>query len=456
MTIVRLLPPMSPEESASLAALTCYTSKPPEIGKQINVKERLFDVSHHTTLQHKDTYFSFFLDNVAVGDVTFGLHLVSPFYNTDQRSGRYAGKMFSEPDFHSMMAYVMRYWADHIDKDTNTRILKYLTTSVEHYTKHKEALSTKAERYLKKERPYIKENTVAVIAPKVAQEQLRMYIPILFPTALVYTLNLTALVALYEEAWTPSLKAITSDMANLVMEKYPELSYMFDSGRRRYMSFSPNMPRMKDVHLKDAPYVKDCTVSGEDFFTVPDTRKMHPVDRLRFTPELMENSIGDIRLTVGMSVATMGQDQRHRTIDRGMPRFTGGFYLPPLLYEEPIHHHFAERQMEEWIAIAQKIPSTLATILAPYGAMIEYKKKGSFNAVAHEQHKRLCWCAQEEIYYLGVLLRKTVGEQCGNTTPLLSMFQPPCFESGKCGEGDRYCGRILNVPKKDFFPRRKV
>jgi len=96
-------------------------------------------------------------------------------------------------------------------------------------------------------------------------------------------------------------------------------------------------------------------------------------------------------------------------------------------------------------------------VLAPYGAVVEYIKKGSFNAILHEQYKRLCWCAQEEIYYLGALEREAIIDFCGNDAEILTMFQPPCFETGKCAEGERYCGRDIKLRKGDeYFPRRVV
>ena len=77
-----------PLKKASHAALSCYQSEMPDIKtvKIIDVDGRLFKPGHHTTLQHTD--FTFVIDGIAVGDVTLGLHLVSPFYNSDQRSGQ--------------------------------------------------------------------------------------------------------------------------------------------------------------------------------------------------------------------------------------------------------------------------------------------------------------------------------------------------------------------------------
>ena len=85
-----------PLDLASHAARVCYTLNQELLDKQLDVKGRLFDSGHHTTLQH--TNFTFYIQDVPVTTVMFGLHLTSPYYNSDQRSGRFS-KMYAEPDF---------------------------------------------------------------------------------------------------------------------------------------------------------------------------------------------------------------------------------------------------------------------------------------------------------------------------------------------------------------------
>ena len=84
-----------PLNLVSHAAKTCYTSKVPEMGKLIDVENNLFKTGHHTTFQHN--FFTFNIDGLSISSATFGLHLTHPFYNTDQRSGRFS-KMYSNPD----------------------------------------------------------------------------------------------------------------------------------------------------------------------------------------------------------------------------------------------------------------------------------------------------------------------------------------------------------------------
>ena len=80
----------------SHAARTCYTANVPEMGTTMDVENNLFKTGHHTTLQHN--FFTFNISGLSVSSTIFGLHLTHPFYNTDQRSGRFS-KMYVKPDF---------------------------------------------------------------------------------------------------------------------------------------------------------------------------------------------------------------------------------------------------------------------------------------------------------------------------------------------------------------------
>jgi hypothetical protein len=62
----------------------------------------------------------------------------------------------------------------------------------------------------------------------------------------------------------------------------------------------------------------------------------------------------------------------------------------------------------------------------------------------HEQAKRLCWCAQEEIYNLNVQLSQQL--KAAGQNNLVAEMLPPCATNG-CIEGLRYCGRDIRVWK---------
>lgn len=437
---------------ASHAALKCYQAERPETGKMIDVKSRLFDVGHHTTLQH--FYFTFDIEGIAVGDITFGLHLCSPFYNSDQRSGRFCAKMFLEPDFGKIEEYIKTFWPE-LRKGKRSQVLSYVKKDVGIYHANISKATEVAKNLIRIERPYSSDSYIKQNGPKIAQEQLRMFIPIIFPSALDFTVNQSALSALYETAWTPSMKYVTGQMVRLALEHYPELSPMFREEKTRTDEWTVPFQKFSIPGVKFKPRLKLLDLDKGNFIA-PEPEIMYPVDKLHFLPETMENSISGIKTEIEISVATMGQDQRHRTIRRGVPRFTGNFYLPPIPRDCGLADE-ARNLMRNWFELLSEVPKSLGMIIAPYGAMVRYKKEGSFNAVAHEQAKRLCWCAQEEIYHLGGFLRLAIEKEKGKKSPFLRMFEPICYRTGKCGEGIRYCGRDIKIRKKgDYFPGRKV
>ncbi len=90
---------VDPITLASHAARTCYAADVPELGEIIDVENRLFRTGHHSTLEHN--YYTFNIDGIPVSSMVFGLHLTAPFYNTDQRSGRFS-KMYDNPDMNEI------------------------------------------------------------------------------------------------------------------------------------------------------------------------------------------------------------------------------------------------------------------------------------------------------------------------------------------------------------------
>lgn len=454
MIKVELLPDtVTIPEKISFVAKGCYQAEKPKIGELINIKNALFETGHHTTLQHNA--FSFFIEGIAISDVTFGLHLASPFYNSSQRSGRFCGKMFDNPDFDFLSAYIRRYWPN-IPEEQHKGIMDFVGSGIRMYRDNIAKATEVAKQFIKEERPFASEKYIEQNAPKFAQEQLRVFISTIFPTALTFTINLSALVAFYRVAWSPPLIDIITLMADILLQKYPELGYMFV--RRDGNNPFSQLPRVEPLRWLDGILVKPKShldsVGNSSKFINPLPEDVHPLDLLHFDPIYMDNNVEEIKTKVEISIATMGQDQRHRTVERSKPNFTGNFYLPPI----PKHLGLESEAlgiMESWLSLwSNEIPQTLSTAIAPYGAMVGYRKSASYNDAIHETAKRLCWCAQEEIFHLNLSLRKQVVSQEGKDSPLLQIFSPHCVRTGKCGEGNRYCGR--DIKNSSCFTERKI
>lgn len=441
---------VEPEKLITHAALTCYNNALPDInGKLIDVEKRLYRTGHHTTLQHY--FMTFAVEGVSVGDVTFGLHLTNPFYDSDQRSGRFCSAMFSNPNYDLLESYILEFWP--IGQSTMSEILKYLRFSICSYQNNLEKAVSLTKEYLRKERPNLQDKILEANSIKIAQEQMRMFIPIIFPTALDYTINLSSLISLWQSAWNPVMIEITDLMRDLFLEKNPSCEYFFNMDSRIKNDWSPNR-EVKSNYCsggvcKEKPSYDIGRINIEGITITPISEETHPTDLLQFHPKFMGNSSQLINSSVHISCATMGQDQRHRTIKRTAPYFTGCIYLPPLLKDLGIENDLI-KSASLWKNMFSYLPKTLSTILAPYGAMVAYQKTGDLNAIIHETEKRLCWNTQEEIYHLNVQMREKVLKL---KPDLEKIFSPHCVKCGICGEGARYCGRDL---KNLGYPDRKV
>jgi hypothetical protein len=312
-----------------------------------------------------------------------------------------------------------------------------------------------SRKFIKEERPHTDEKYLEQNGPKIAQEQLRVFLPLILPTGMAHTVDLITIVSLYEAAWDPVMRDITAKMAKLVIEKYPDLSFMFKPERRNKQDWEPELDKEETVILYQ-PKLKLLGIDGAEDFVAPDLDDKHPVDLLHFKPKYMENNVGDVKTEIECSLATMGDDQRHRTVKRGKPSVTGDFYFYPIVRELGLEKEALDF-FNKWKELRKKIPATLSSAIAPYGAMMKYKKKASFNALIHETAKRLCWCAQSEIYHLSKLLRKEIAKKFGADCELLKILQPSCYSNGVCGEGVRYCGREISLRTTEkYFPERKV
>ena len=82
-----------PIDLASHAAGICYQDTMPILGKRMDdIEGKLFKKSHHTPFQHHSMTFT--VEGIAVGDITFGMHLASPFTTATREAGDSAPRCF--------------------------------------------------------------------------------------------------------------------------------------------------------------------------------------------------------------------------------------------------------------------------------------------------------------------------------------------------------------------------
>lgn len=445
---------VSPTILASHAATMCYNAETPELGRTIDVKKRLFDTGHHSTLEHN--YFTFMIENIPVSSVVFGLHLTAPFYDTDQRSGRFS-KMYENPDIADIKDTLETYYPNVSQKNINGAC-DFVERGLKVYANNKNKVTEMARDAIHRERPKASDKYVESNAPKLAQEQLRMFVSMIAPTALDWTVDLATICAFYRTAWTPFMRDVMDKITTQIKTQHPDIAYMFDESARSTGDWSPQFatmtqagpatgliaPKPQYAGTKTRPEFKLLDYKYNDRL-FRENQSRDTVDTLQFSPEYMDNSLMYVRSRIHVDAgATMGQDQRHRSIKRSKPMFTGYFYLPPLLDKAGLKPT-ADNWMRDFYNMVRnpEIPNGFATSIAPYGAMVEYDKHADLNALIHEQGKRTCWCAQEAIYHLACDLRRELAKQIGENAAVLKYLTPPCLSMGHCVEGNRYCGRPL-------------
>jgi len=449
-----------PIEIATVDARTCYRADPVEIGEVMDVEAALWNTGHHTTLMAPGD-FAFRIEGLAVSTVTLGLHLAFPFYNSGQRSGRFCGEMFDTLEVSSFASKLRayRYNGVKLDEITIKEILDYIDYGVNVFKEKRLDATRLVRKLIREDRPRAPRGYADANAGKIAQEQLRVFIPTITPTALVYKVNLVGLAALYRTAHLPELQDVIDQMVFLVCQYDPRISFMFRN--RRLKNFSPtiNTKLAKGQIVWTEP---QATLKKFDRWPkgcpVPTQADLHPVDTLHTDPRFMPLATRNVNSEMTLSLMTMGQDQRHRTIARGTPVFTGAFYLPPVPRMMNLEGT-AELFMKKWLSLAEQVPPEIATLIAPYGAMVNYTKSGDYRAVIHEQNKRTCWCAQAEIFELSRQIREQFLAR-NPQNPIVSIMAPRCFGGDKkCGEGKRYCGRDISIQEFssiEYFASRRI
>lgn len=439
---------VAPPQMITFGAKTCYQAEEPKMGDVMDIVSNLYKPGHHTTLMH--SYFTFYIEGIAISDVTLGLHFVSPFYNSSQRSGRFCGKMFADPDYQQIEQYIRFYWPG-LSEGKYHLALDFVRKGIEIYQKNMVKAIEVADKFINEERPFASKLIRKNIS-KYAQEQMRMFISTIFPTALTFTVNLSTVLAMYHSAFSPALKDVTQKMVDLisgpVLQNNPELACIFIRNDKNAL---PVIEMLKAGWILTKPKLKLVSSGDSIWFCSPEPTDLHPVDLLHFNPKYMNNNVEEIKADIEISIATMGQDQRHRTVRRGNPYFTGNFYLPPIPDYLGLSGEASGILFRWWNL--KELPYSLRIALVPYGAMISYRKVATYNAAIHEYEKRLCWSAQEEIFHLALGLREQVIKKEGINSPLTNIFPPVCVRTGRCGEGKRYCGRNI---KKDCFVERRV
>jgi len=438
------------KERIRAAAQTCYSDTPPTLEKLLATKnptiESLYASGHMTTFMH--TLLTFRLENLPVGVFTFLLHLYSPYYNTSQRSGRYS-KMFDTFDADYVKSYITTYWPK-LPKKELKKCLDFCAASKAFYDRNIEPLTLKAMEAIRAERPnrHLSEEKEKEAAKKIAQEQLRVALPVIWPSGGMYSLTLASFLSLYKFAWDPQLVTLTEQMKDVLLEQAPGLAPLF-AERTPIEDWAVDFSNDGEPRVFTSPVVQDISVHRGRTIVVPTRQEIHPLNALTMHSKFAPNLETTIKMRTKSSVVTEGQMMRHRSAKQFFHVISiNEIYCPPLLLG--LEHELLE---VIWAYRDLRVPATLRQVLAPYGAAISWSWEMDLNCLLHFLLDRTCWCAQEEAYQIATQIATGIRHDLREINCL-----PPCMIDGKCGQGDRYCGRDIvgDLEEEAWFPKRKV
>lgn len=418
---------------------------------KINVKSTLWKPGHHTTLEHASHSILFDIENIPVSMITFGLHLIHPFYNSSQRSGRYCLDIFGNDLTkyrNHILTFLDAFFSDYKCQD---RIVDWFTSGFIFFKENIDKATELAREALENERPFYQLDKDAQ-ARRIAQEQLRVFISTIVPTGINYTINIPTLYAMYKTAWNAPLQNLLKNMVDKFSESSDlDFGDLVKPGHQRYeLAFKQFSIHQNGNNIANVVGDIDVEILRKDEnFNVMlkhlyswnadslDTAFFDPI----FVPELDDDS--EIISRVTIPVVTFGQDQRHRMIKRSNPVITGDFYLPPMIGKIPGAYDFAKSFMQEFNDLVNIAPEAMIFFI-PYGAMVQYNKKCDVRAYQHAIKKRLCFNAERTI---SIMERKTLHKIFDKLLSEDIEIGPPCKDH-TCPEGKRFCGRDLQNRKQ--------
>lgn len=416
--------------------------------EKINVEQSLWKTGHHTTIQHAPHYLTFDIENIPVSMVTFGLHMTHPFYNSSQRSGRFCLDIFGK-DESSYVEYINSFLSRFFPHCKNPEsISDWFLSGLRFFNDNIDEATTLVRKSIDTERPNYLLNK-DILAKRMAQDFMRVFISTIVPTGLVYTINIPTLYAMCASAWNGPMIGLMDQLEDTFSTKY-NVSFKKQI-RQTHPNYVPDFLNFDDfnncvvnrVNVELSYYDKyvDRQIEFLDAYHKDAETSSGSIDTLFFNPLLTSrmNDDSNFGVTVDVPTVTYGQDQRHRTIRRSNPSFTGMFYVSELINTLPGVRKFAQSFMMRYKELVLLHGKDMMLFFAPYGAVVRYTKECDARAYVHAINKRLCFNAEKTIHDMEVA---TLAQISGSLN-----VGPPCF-NGSCKEGNRFCGRNVQDKKQ--------
>lgn len=465
--------------TAAAAARTCYSSKGFLTPQDARATEKSKDIServarstlksgHLTTRQH--SHFIFGIDGASRNAIWQVFH-AHPYYNSEQVSQRYvpikSNRLWytCSPELYSR-SDVQSFFSDAITTYNNlTETLRPVVSEL-FFDVHR----------LKAKHPEKYKGEIT----KKCMEVSRYVMPLATNAYLYHTISALTLIRyarMINHFALPEAAAIILKMIDCVLEEdpdflnelgsvYPEQANIKSdaaANRKRHQEFDARLKNKRSVlltHSGNTNLILDnaSLILGDDVAwntLLIDTH--HPFASDTLYPVSMDplsRTLNHIHFTFQkkLSHTADSQEQRHRTLPGLRPHLAGEIvyepdYVVPRLLEHSSHGmDLYNSFMEKNFALIKKmhqegIAETSLTYLLPNAFPIRFVESGDLMNFYHKWKARLCFNAQEEIFYSTVdevqAIEKTHPE-------LYALLGPPCKvrtnTKPRCPEGNHFCG----------------
>ncbi len=477
----------NPFDIAAASARTCYSSKglllPADMQKSEKSRELRKKVAratlksgHHTTRQH--AHFVFGLENVTRQLIWQVLH-AHPYYNSEQVSQRYVPirndrTWYSVP--HSLAADARVHALHERAFATYTELVETLRPTVEEifFSIHRLKARNRDEhadairkRCMEVARYIMPVSTVAYMYHSVSALTLMRYARMLRWSSqdefIILGIQLFDLV-----------RQVDADLFDEFPEPLAAPERRFDanaaakSNRRFDDSLAGKSARLVSASVAALTNPEDLPFTGTSAASVLDTRENPLLGDVFYPGTLDERTrlLNHAHFTFmkKLSHTADSQEQRHRTLPGNRPHLAeqisleNDYIVPALIKESANARKIYDLYLEQNFDLVRDLwkndslkREDVAYVL-PNAFPVRFLESGDFYNFYHKWKSRLCYNAQEEIFYSAHAEVAAVKE---SYPEIGRHIGPPCVVrehlKPRCPEGDHFCGiKVWQIPFADY------
>lgn len=463
------------ESIAASTAIQCYA---PGVAKMIEriddkalgIAESTLEGGHHTTRLH--TNYTWQIVG-ATRSVTHDVFHTTPFYNSEQQSQRYVeakdGNYLMPKDLSPEQSTHFYKSADFANK-SYFHMLDKLKPEVEDRVKKMNPeggwkVKTTAERLNSK-------------SQKLTQEIARYVLPIGQFTNYFHTLGELQLLRLFRASkfpnFTDEARFIIAKMITEVANHDQSILKELESPLTNNLNSYSNLDKEKFDSFLGGKFSKLVSSSIDDMREIDIKKSLKTLadvyDTGMFDPEVSTMRSSWLTFVTKISHAGDSQRQRHRRTGASAVDiesiYTGELdYITPLVIrknpELSMAYSIIIKKMFENVdtAIKMNIPKEYALLLLPNAITVRVKEAGDLFDWVHRWKQRLCYLAQEEIFFASLDQVRDVEKIMPE---IKQMLLAPCGirmavgVSPRCPEGSRWCGQPVYNWQLDQYEKNRL